>query len=140
MHNLGTMLRSAGLENVETYSGWSRISRNGRYLLSISAKALIDRAQKPAVYVSVATPDARVDRVFGVTSNGQVLVQTADKLAIWTPSSLKPVAGGVSYTNAVISDNGSIVAYEDTNNRLTAVDAANGRVLMTDSASFSPRR
>ena len=132
------MLRSAGLENVETYSGLSRISRNGRYLLSISAKALIDRSQKTPVYVSVSLPDAPADQVFGVTSYGQVLFRTADNLAIWTPSNLKPVAGGVSYTNAVISDNGSIVAYEDTNNRLTAVDAASGRVLWTAADSGNP--
>ena len=132
------MLGSTGIENVETYSGRSRISRNGRYLLSISAKALVDRAQKTPVYVSVALPGAPVDQVFGITSNGQVLVRTADKLAIWTPSNLKPVAGGVSYTNAVISDNGSIVAYEDTNNRLTAVDAASGRILWTAADSGNP--
>ena len=133
-----TMLRAAGYENLESYSGLSRISRNGRYLLSISAKALIDRMQKTSVSVSLAPQGTPVDQVFGVTSNGQVLVRTADRLAIWTPSSLRLLASGVSYANAVISDDGRTVAYEDTNNRLNAIDAASGRVLWTAADSGNP--
>ena len=99
------MLRLSGVENVATYSGLSRISRNGRYLISLSTKYILDRAQKTPVYVSLSTPDAPVDQVFGVTNNGQVLLRTAGNLAIWTPTSLKPIASGVSYASAAISDN-----------------------------------
>ena len=134
-----TMLASAGSDTVETYRGLGRISRNGRYLLSSDyEKLLVDRPQQTFVRVSLLPEGTPVDQVFGVTSNGQVLVRTGENLAIWTTSGNKVLTRGVSYANAVISDDGRTVVYVDRQNLLTAVDTASGRVLLTSAGSSDP--